>query len=111
MRHAVQPLRRREVMSEWLLNDDACTVGQVCGTELLYDIGEERRRNRKVVRWMEALTKRRFQPCEGAGILVVAVDILQPRQELVEGMPIVDAVGRVFDTVTSTVAQLLEVPT
>ena len=76
MRHEVQPLRRCEVMSEWLLNDDACAFGQACGTELLYDIGEERRRNRKVVRWVDGgLTKAIFSRAKVPASSIVAVDI------------------------------------
>ncbi len=111
MSDSVQPLRRGEVVSEWLLDDDACTIGQASYSELLDDIGEKRRWNRKVVRRVGDLSKSNLQPREGVAILVVTVDVLQVGQELVESTPVIDTPCSVFDAIPGAVAQLLEIPT
>src|SRR5262245_22527072 len=88
----VQLLRRGQIPPEGLLDDHAGVGDAVRLSQLSDDLAEQARRNRKVMRRTVAVAELRPKPGERVGVVVVAVDVSELRNQLREGVWIEAAV-------------------
>jgi hypothetical protein len=107
---AVEFACRGEIAAERLLDDDACVVVQPGAGEPFDHCREQRRGNGEVVRGAARPAKYPPERVERAVVGVVTVDVVQPRQEPVEGLTVVDAGVSVGDAVAGPVAKLRQIP-
>ena len=104
----VQLARRRKVLAEGLLDDDAGPFRTSGLRQLLHDGPEERRRDRQVVRGLLGAAERLPERREGRRIFVVPVDVAKQARQLVERVTVQPAV--LLDAVLRARAQLVERP-
>src|SRR5262249_22710522 len=100
---------RGDVAAEGFLDDHAGAFGAPRLAESLDDVAEEKGRDREVVRRVLRGAERLPEDGEGRGIAVVSIDVLEPREELPEGL-LVHASAVLVDARLRALAQLFERP-
>src|SRR5207253_1903359 len=76
-KRAVQRLRRGEVATERLFDDDARVLRRGTARKSFHDGREEARRHRQIVEWPRRAAERLAQAVERRLVGVVAVDVLE----------------------------------
>ena len=104
----IQVARRRQVLAEGLLDDDAGPFRTSGLRQLLHDGSEEWGRDRQVVRGVLCAAERLPERREGRRILVVPIDVAKQAGQLVERRPVEAAV--LLDALPRSRAQLVERP-
>ena len=105
----VQRARRREVVAERLLDDDARVLGQSCLREAADDRAEERRRDLEVEDRELRISDRLRDLGVRVGVREVAVDVGEALREPLEDL-LVDLLACRDDRFAGTIDELLERP-
>src|SRR5216683_1918149 len=104
----VQLLRRREIVPEGFLDDDARASGTIRFRQVSHNGFEQDWGDRQVVRWAPCSIEFFAKSCESLRLLVVAVNIAQQSDQLFESCGIDAAV--LLQAVFRPSTQLIEIP-
>src|SRR6266851_227221 len=104
----VQLLRRREIVPEGFLNDDARASGTIRFRQVSDNGFEQNWGDRQVVRWTPCSIELFAKGREGLRILVIAVNVAQQSDQLFKRRRLDSAV--LLQTVFRTSTELIEIP-
>ena len=100
---------RGQIAAERLLDDDPPPAGQAGGSQAADDRGKQRGWNGEVEGRALRAVQRTPERLEGGGVLVVAIDVLQDRQQAVQ-RTLVDVGAVPLHAFPRVRAQLLDAP-